>query len=143
LYAPHDDRTRHCEERSDEAIHPSTLLAADPGPRQFRTRNNLIETQRTRSTSTETAARSTNPIKCLPLITVWLQACWAHQQINGLVGTISRTREATTPETQCFAPTIVRAAWYPSLELPWSQLFHRKVGGTVVRNGEQAICTWV
>ena len=89
------------------------------------------------------AGKSTKSIDILPLITVWLQASRAHQQINGLVGTISRTREATAPETQCFAPTIVRAAWYPSLELTMVSRFHRIIGGTVVRNGQQAICTWV
>jgi hypothetical protein len=43
------------------------------GPHQFRTRNNLIETQRTRSKSNKTTAKSTNLIGILPLITVWLK----------------------------------------------------------------------
>jgi hypothetical protein len=42
-------------------------------PHQFRTRNNLIRTQRTRSKSNKTAAKSTKLIDILPLITVWLQ----------------------------------------------------------------------
>jgi hypothetical protein len=40
---------------------------------QFRTRNDLIKTQRTRSNSNENAAKSTKLIHILPLITVWLQ----------------------------------------------------------------------
>ncbi len=42
-------------------------------PHQFRTRNNLIETQRTRSRSNKNVAKSTNPTDILPLLTVWLQ----------------------------------------------------------------------
>jgi hypothetical protein len=40
-------------------------------PRQFRTRNELIEAKQTQSNSNETAAKSTNPVIILPLITVW------------------------------------------------------------------------
>jgi hypothetical protein len=42
-------------------------------PHQFRARNNLIRTQRTRSKSNKNAAKSTKLIDILPLITVWLQ----------------------------------------------------------------------
>ncbi len=42
-------------------------------PHPFRTRNDLIKSQRTRSYPNENAARSTKPISMLPLITVWLQ----------------------------------------------------------------------
>jgi hypothetical protein len=46
---------------------------ASETPHQFRTRNNLIRTQRTRSKSNKYAAKSTELIDILPLITVWLQ----------------------------------------------------------------------
>jgi len=46
---------------------------ASEAPHQFRTRNNLIRTQRTRSKSNKNAAKSTKLIDILPLITVWLQ----------------------------------------------------------------------
>src|SRR5882757_2995119 len=46
---------------------------ASETPHQFRTRNNLIRTQRTRSKSNKNAAKSTKLIDILPLITVWLQ----------------------------------------------------------------------
>src|SRR5947208_13916025 len=42
--------------------------------RQFRTRNDLIETQRTRSNADRNAAKSTKPTDIPPLITAWLQA---------------------------------------------------------------------
>ena len=45
---------------------------ASETPHQFRTRNNLIRTQRTRSKSNKNAAKSTKLIDILPLITVWL-----------------------------------------------------------------------
>jgi hypothetical protein len=43
------------------------------GPHQFRTRNNLNEPQQTRSKRNKNAAKSTNLIDILSLITVWLQ----------------------------------------------------------------------
>jgi hypothetical protein len=46
---------------------------ASETPHQFRTRNNLSRTQRKRSKSNKTAAKSTKRIDILPLITVWLQ----------------------------------------------------------------------
>jgi hypothetical protein len=46
---------------------------ASEAPHQFRTRNNLIRTQRTRSKSNKNAAKSRKLIDILPLITVWLQ----------------------------------------------------------------------
>jgi hypothetical protein len=42
-------------------------------PYQFRTRNDIINTQRTRSNAHETAVKSTKLIDILPLITVWLE----------------------------------------------------------------------
>jgi hypothetical protein len=42
-------------------------------PHQFRTRNDLIKAQRTRTKSNENTAKSTKLIDILPLITVWLQ----------------------------------------------------------------------
>jgi hypothetical protein len=42
-------------------------------PHQFRTRNELIEPQQTRSNLDENAGKSTKPIDILPLMTVWLQ----------------------------------------------------------------------
>jgi hypothetical protein len=59
-------------------------------PHQFRTRNDLNETQQTRSKANKNTANSTKPIVILSLITVWLQVrvlpCRAHQQINHLSG---------------------------------------------------------
>jgi hypothetical protein len=52
---------------------PASKIGGAFGPHQFCTRNNIIETQRTRSKSNEKTAKSTNPIDILPLITVWLQ----------------------------------------------------------------------
>jgi hypothetical protein len=40
---------------------------------RFRTRNNLIEPQQSRTKSNKNKAQSTKPIDILPLITVWLQ----------------------------------------------------------------------
>jgi hypothetical protein len=56
-------------------------------PHQFRTRNNLIRTQRTRSKSNKNAAKSTKPIDIQPHITVWLQVrvLPGPPEINGLV----------------------------------------------------------
>jgi hypothetical protein len=42
-------------------------------PHQFRTKNDLIKPQQTRSKSNENPAKSTNLIDIRPLITVWLQ----------------------------------------------------------------------
>jgi hypothetical protein len=46
---------------------------ASETPHQFRTRNNLIRTQRTRSKLNKNAVKSTKLTDLLPLITVWLQ----------------------------------------------------------------------
>jgi hypothetical protein len=43
------------------------------GPHQFRTRNDLAEAQRTRSSRSENATKSRKTIDIPPLITVWLQ----------------------------------------------------------------------
>jgi hypothetical protein len=53
----------------------TTILAlCEPDePHQFRTRNYLIKTQRTRSKANKAAANSTKLIDFPPLITVWLQ----------------------------------------------------------------------
>jgi len=54
--------------RSDRSSsEPPTAL-----PHQFRTKNGLNETQRTRSKSNENAEKSTKPIDTPPLITAWL-----------------------------------------------------------------------
>jgi hypothetical protein len=42
-------------------------------PHQFRTRNDFIKTQQTRSKSNKNAAKSTNLLDIPSLITVWLQ----------------------------------------------------------------------
>jgi hypothetical protein len=42
-------------------------------PHQFRSRNDLIKTQRTQSNAGEAAVKSTSLVDILPLITVWLQ----------------------------------------------------------------------
>jgi hypothetical protein len=42
-------------------------------PHQFRTKNGLIKSQRTRSTRDENAGKSTKTIYILPLIAVWLK----------------------------------------------------------------------
>jgi hypothetical protein len=55
------------------AILTSVSATAAQVPHQFRTRNALDGTQRTRSQSNKTAGKSTNPIDIPPLITVWLQ----------------------------------------------------------------------
>jgi hypothetical protein len=52
---------------------PQIQVSIDNIPHQFRTRNDLIKTQRTRSNAHETAVKSTKLIDILPLITVWLQ----------------------------------------------------------------------
>jgi hypothetical protein len=56
-----------------EEAHCLLVKGCNLGPHQFRTRNNLIGTQRTQSNSNENPAKSTKPIDILPLITVWLQ----------------------------------------------------------------------
>jgi hypothetical protein len=45
----------------------------DHVPHQFRTRNDLTETQQTRSIHDENAGKSTKVSVNLPLITIWLQ----------------------------------------------------------------------
>jgi hypothetical protein len=50
-----------------------TKLVDGASPHQFRTRNNLTKTQRTRSNADENAIKSTKLVDMLPLITVWLQ----------------------------------------------------------------------
>ena len=50
-----------------------TLAPRLAEPHQLRSRNDLIETQRTRSISDENARECTKPIFILPLIAVWLQ----------------------------------------------------------------------
>jgi hypothetical protein len=52
---------------------PPTVSTYGRGPHQFRTRNDLAKTQRTRSNSNENAAKSTKLIIIPSLITVWLQ----------------------------------------------------------------------
>ena len=58
-------------------------------PHQFRTRNELIKRQRTRTKSTKTAGKSTKLIAILPLITVCaqLQVMSDDNEINGERGT--------------------------------------------------------
>jgi hypothetical protein len=51
------------------SLSPTTRCA----PHQFRTRNDLIEPQQTRTKSNKDAAKSMKLIDSLPLITVWLQ----------------------------------------------------------------------
>jgi hypothetical protein len=60
------------------AVLPTPHCKRDAGcrlshPHQFRTRNDLAKTQRTRLNSDENTAKSTKRIVILPLITVWLQ----------------------------------------------------------------------
>jgi hypothetical protein len=62
-YEPNGLRSHHRRE------HPLIRLRSH----QFRTRNDLIESQQTRSHSDENARKSTNTIFRLPLIAVWLQ----------------------------------------------------------------------
>jgi hypothetical protein len=52
---------------------PPTVSTDGHGTHQFRARNGLIKTQRTRSNSNENVAKSTKLTDILPLITVWLQ----------------------------------------------------------------------
>ena len=97
-------------------------------PHQFRTRNNLIETQRTRSRSNKSTVKSTKLIDILPLITVWLQvrvlpgpprfalrasrgtAAWRSKgrSVSGVAGAqrkrrrTGRRERVTAPEPICF-----------------------------------------
>jgi hypothetical protein len=66
---------------------PSDRWATRKGgsPHQFRTRNNLTKTQRTRSNADGTAVKSTKLIDILPLITAWLQVeRFPNRQLNQL-----------------------------------------------------------
>ena len=51
-----------------------TVRTANLQPHQFRTTNDLTETQQTQSRADENGVKSTKLIDSLPLITVWLQA---------------------------------------------------------------------
>jgi hypothetical protein len=71
--------SRHHDIRANwaESLRPTTRCA----PHQFRTRNDLIKSQRTHSISDENATRSTILTFILPLITVWLfESCRAHHR---------------------------------------------------------------
>ena len=58
--------------RRDQLKARGDLASSESQPYQFRTRNNLINTQRTRSNAHEIPVKSTKLIDILQLITVWM-----------------------------------------------------------------------
>src|SRR5258708_26209966 len=61
------------DSESAVASRPPTVPTDGRRPQEFRTRNDLIKSQRTCSIRNENAGKSTKSIDTRPLITVWLQ----------------------------------------------------------------------
>jgi hypothetical protein len=78
---------------------------------QFRTRNDLIKTQRARSNSNEDAAKSTKLISIPPLITLWLQVrALSEPTTKSIAQNPVYGRDGLSPQVSG-SPFIVRAGW--------------------------------
>jgi hypothetical protein len=73
IVRPESNRRRSLESNSNARRRSPTVRTANLQPHQFRTRNDLTETQQTQSRADENGAKSTKLIDSLPLITVRLQ----------------------------------------------------------------------
>src|SRR5882724_13371529 len=71
IVRPESNRRRSLESKSNARRRSPTVRTANLQPHQFRTRNDLAETQQTQSRADENGAKSTKLIDSLPLITVW------------------------------------------------------------------------